>query len=65
MALQLKLNELLAAQVGASNHLINVEELSEAEVRALHERYQQLAARLRSQPPGNESHSIDETARAR
>src|SRR5687768_849628 len=35
-AIQLKLNELVAAVHGASNPLINVEDLSEKEVEALH-----------------------------
>src|SRR5437763_2791929 len=38
LAMQIKLNELLASIKGASNRLINVEELSEEEVRNLHER---------------------------
>ena len=42
MAMQLKLNELLAAERGADNRLINVEDLSEEQVRALHARYQRL-----------------------
>jgi low affinity Fe/Cu permease len=42
MAMQVKLNELIAAQRGADNSLINLEELSEDEVRALHDRYQRL-----------------------
>lgn len=42
LAIQVKLNELLASQRGASNRLINIEELSEEEVRKLHQRYQQL-----------------------
>ncbi len=43
LALQLKLNEVVAALKGASNRLINVENLSEDEVRELSERYQRLA----------------------
>jgi low affinity Fe/Cu permease len=43
LAIQLKLNEVIAALRGASNRLIAVEELSEEELRLLHERYQQLA----------------------
>jgi low affinity Fe/Cu permease len=43
LAIQLKLNEIVAALNGASNRLINVEELSDEEVRTLHERYHQLA----------------------
>jgi low affinity Fe/Cu permease len=44
LAMQVKLNELLAANRGASNRLINVENLSEEEVRDLHRRYQQIVA---------------------
>jgi low affinity Fe/Cu permease len=43
MAEQIKLNEILAALKGASKRLINVEDLSEENVRLLHERYQKLA----------------------
>src|SRR5262245_28646065 len=43
LALQLKLNEIVAALEGASNRLIDVESLSEEEVRRLHRRYQSLA----------------------
>jgi low affinity Fe/Cu permease len=45
VAMQAKLNELLAAQGGASNRLINLENLSEEEVYDLHRRYQQLVER--------------------
>src|SRR6266404_2945909 len=44
VAIQLKLNEIVAALEGASNRLINVEDLSEEEVRTLHEHYLHLAA---------------------
>ena len=43
MAIQLKLNELVAAIDGASNRLIDVEDLSEDELKALHRHYAQLA----------------------
>src|SRR6478736_6075079 len=42
LAIQLKLNELVAAVDGASNHLINVEDLGEEEVGILHQHYQKL-----------------------
>src|SRR5438132_12810040 len=42
MSIQLKLNELVAAIAGASNRLINVEDLSEDEVRTLHLHYAKL-----------------------
>jgi low affinity Fe/Cu permease len=43
-AVQLKLNELIAAVEGASNRLIDVEDLSDHEVERLYERYQRLAS---------------------
>src|SRR5262249_25553810 len=43
LALHIKLNELVAAVRGASNRLINIEDLSEEEVRTLHRHYQELA----------------------
>ena len=45
LAMQVKLNELLAAVKGASNRLINIEDLSEDEVRYLHDRYTKLIER--------------------
>src|SRR5687767_13622612 len=42
LALQLKLNELVAAVEGASNRLISVEDLSEAELQTLHQHYRRL-----------------------
>src|SRR3954471_1177985 len=42
MAIQLKLNELVAAVEGASNRLIDVEDLSEEELVALHRFYGRL-----------------------
>lgn len=43
MALQIKVNELIAAQAGARNALIAVERLSEDDLRALQARFQRLA----------------------
>jgi low affinity Fe/Cu permease len=45
LALQLKLNEIVAALNGASNSLISVEDLSEAELQRLHARYMAMASR--------------------
>ncbi len=45
LAMQMKLNELLASQRGASNRLINLEDLSEDEVYRLHQRYEELVTR--------------------
>ena len=44
LAIQLKLNELVAALDGASNRLIDVEGLSEHELQVLHAHYGRLAA---------------------
>lgn len=44
-ALHVKLNELIAAVAGASNRLIDVEDLTEEELTRLHEQYRQLAAK--------------------
>jgi low affinity Fe/Cu permease len=55
MALQLKINEIVAALKGASNRLISVEDLSEAELQQLHARYVALASRRN----GIESTSIE------
>lgn len=60
IALQLKLNELVAAVQGASNRLINVEDLSEAEVHLLHNHYRTLARLARQDINLTESHSIEE-----
>ena len=46
LALQLKVNELIAAQGGAHNSMINIESLSEAELRSLKERFSRLAEGL-------------------
>jgi low affinity Fe/Cu permease len=42
VAMHLKLNEIVASLAGASNRLINVEDLTEAQVRELRVRYHQL-----------------------
>src|SRR5262249_14962957 len=44
LAIRVKLNELLAAVHKASPELINVEQRSEEEVRALHDRYEAVQA---------------------
>jgi len=44
LAVQLKLDEIVAAVNGASNRLISVEDLSEAELQQLHARFTALAA---------------------
>ena len=62
-ALHLKLNEIVAALQGASNRLINVEDLSEAEVAALHRHYQTLVMMARRDENIAQSHSVEEAER--
>ena len=59
-AIQLKLNEIVAAIEGASNRLIDVEGLSEAEIDTLHEHYSELAKLAGKAASVLESHSIEE-----
>jgi low affinity Fe/Cu permease len=63
-AVQLKLNELVAATKGASNSLIGAEDLTEEELDALHAHYQQLADMAKHESDLRKSHSVEE-ARAR
>jgi low affinity Fe/Cu permease len=59
-ALHLKLNEIVAALQGASNRLINIEDLTETEVQTLHRHYQKLVELARRDRTLTESHSIEE-----
>ncbi|MEX2221622.1 MAG: low affinity iron permease family protein [Candidatus Rokuibacteriota bacterium] len=59
-ALHLKLNEIVAALQGASNRLINVEDLTEQEVETLHRHYQKLAELARRDSTLTASHSVEE-----
>ena len=63
LAIQLKLNELVAALDGASNRLISVEGLSEHELQVLQAHYQRLAAMAKESANIGESHSIEEAER--
>lgn len=51
-ALQLKLNELIAAVEGASNRLIDIEDLSEHELEHLYQRFRHLAQTAEKLSPG-------------
>jgi low affinity Fe/Cu permease len=64
LAVQLKLNEIVAALQGASNRLVNVEELSEEDLSTLHRHYQALAELSKTEVDVHQSHSVDE-AKAR
>jgi low affinity Fe/Cu permease len=61
-ALELKLDEIVAALEGASNRLIDVEDLSEEELEALRKHYRELAALAKKDASLTESHSIEEAA---
>ena len=59
-ALQLKLNELVAAVQGASNRLVNVEDLSEVELATLHAHYRRLGEMAKLDTDLLKSHSVEE-----
>jgi len=63
LAIQLKLNELVAAINGASNRLIDVEDLTEDELAALHRFYGELAALSEREQDISMSHSVEEARR--
>jgi len=60
LAVQIKLNELIAAMEGASNRLISAEDLSEEELRALQAHFEKLAEMAKKERRLTESHSIEE-----
>ena len=62
LALQLKLNEIVAALEGASNRLVNIEDLTEAELDVLHHHYARLATMARQDVDLMQSHSVDEAS---
>jgi len=61
-AVHLKLNELVAAVKGASNRLINVEGLTEDEIKALHNYYSRLVLLASKDEKLTASHSVEEAA---
>ena len=60
VAIQLKLNELVASSRNASNRLIDVEDLSEDELRLLHRFYNELATMSKMDKTMNVSHTVEE-----
>lgn len=58
-AIQLKLNELIAAHEKASNRMVDIESLTEVELDKLHQFYHQLAAMAKKEVDIHTSHSID------
>jgi len=63
LAIQLKLNEIVAAIQGASNRLIAADELGEPELAALHAHYHTLAEMAQRDGDLLKSHSIEEAER--
>ena len=62
LAIHLKLNEIVAAMEGASNRLIDVEDLSEPEIDALRNYYKRLIELARQDDVLTSTHSIEEAA---
>ena len=58
-AIQLKLNELIAAIDGASNRMVNIEDLTEEELDRLHKFYEKLSDLAKKNSDILCSHSID------
>ncbi len=59
-AVSLKLNEIVAAIEGASNRLIDVEDLSERELEVLHQHYAKLVTMAKTDLSLTKSHSVEE-----
>ena len=60
IAVQLKLNELVAAHEFASNRLVDVENMTEEELKTIQKYYSQLKIKTTSEKSLQQSHSIDE-----
>jgi low affinity Fe/Cu permease len=58
-AIQLKLNELIAASKNASNRMVDIEDLEEGELDTLHKFYQHLSEKAEQDDDIHKSHSID------
>ena len=60
LAMHVKLNELVAAVKGASNRVIDIEALTENELRTLERHYGELARLARADSNITKSHSVEE-----
>lgn len=60
LAIQLKLNELVAAHEFASNRLVNVEDMTEEELKIIQKYYCKLSEFTKNEESLQQSHSIDE-----
>jgi low affinity Fe/Cu permease len=63
-AIELKLNELIAALEGASNRMIDVEDLDESELDELHEQFRKLVEKAQSDRSRTRHRTIEETGEA-
>ncbi|WP_019988043.1 low affinity iron permease family protein [Rudanella lutea] len=63
LAIQLKLNELIAATKGASNRLVAVEEMGDDELEVLCQHYHTMAELTRRARDLRQSHSVEEAIR--
>jgi len=61
LAIQLKLNELEAAHEFASNRLVNVENMTEDELKVIQKYYSKLSDFAKKEEKMQQSHSIDES----
>ena len=59
-AIHMKLNEIVAALEGASNRLIDVEDLTEEDIETLHRHYQKLVAMAKKDMKLTQTHSVEE-----
>jgi len=60
LAIQLKLNELVAAHEFASNRLVSVEDMSEEELKVIQKYYSRLSLLTKKEETLQQSHSIEE-----
>ena len=60
IAVQLKLNELIAANNSASNRLLNIQDLSEDQLNKLYEHYRTLVELTQKAKSNTKSHSIED-----
>jgi low affinity Fe/Cu permease len=60
IAVQLKLNELIAASHSASNRLLNIQDLSEEELKTLYEHYKKLVELTQSAESNTQSHTVED-----
>jgi low affinity Fe/Cu permease len=64
IAVQLKLNELIAASNYASNRLLNIQDLSEEELKTLYEHYRTLVELTQKAESNTQSHSVEDAIEA-